>query len=445
MTKFDKLYGTLPGPMQNIALSLYGILNNRRRYNSEFWELLKTLEGGNPEVLRYEEFIKFFEISFESNYWRKVHNQYGMNFNNCSDIYEEIKKLPILDKKIVLQNVKELCTNYFDTKITYATTSGTTGAKLKFPQSVYMENKQWAVWWRYRRRFGIEFDEKMGWFGGKLIVPKTVINPPYWRHNYFSNQVMYSPIHLNNVNAVYYHEHIKKMQLRWLHGYPSQIAALAGFIRKNNLSRLKNIRFITTGAENLHSYQRELIEDVFQVPVRQHYGISEGVANISELPNGLYQADQDFSLVEFIAIEGSTDLYRVIGTNYSNISFPLFRYDTGDIVKIKKSGTSSNIVSFEGRQSDYLELLDGQRVGPMNQIFKNFQFVSEAQIVYSRQSDVITILIVPTHEYNIDRHEKIIYESFRERILNYRTVLKIMYVEMVERTQSGKVRSVIIH
>ena len=43
--------------------------------------------------------------------------------------------------------------------------------------------EQWAIWWRYRRLHGLQFNTWCGYFGGRSVVPLTQKRPPLWRFN----------------------------------------------------------------------------------------------------------------------------------------------------------------------------------------------------------------------------------------------------------------------
>ena len=70
-----------------------------------------------------------------------------------------------------------------------------------------------------------------------------------------------------------------------------------------------NIKKISLGAENLSLFQKTLIQKAFNVNPIQHYGLAEGVANISELENGRFRVDEDYSIVEFIKKENDQDFF----------------------------------------------------------------------------------------------------------------------------------------
>ena len=82
------------------------------------------------------------------------------------------------------------------------------------------------------------------------------------------------------------------------------------------------------------------MEKAFNVPIMNHYGQAEGVANFSQINKDGYLVDEDYSVVEFIKTDHKNK-YKVIGTSLYNLAFPLIRYDTQDIVDIKESNGRS--------------------------------------------------------------------------------------------------------
>jgi len=231
--------------------------------------------------------------------------------------------------------------------------------------------------------------------------------------------------------------------LSWLHGYPSQISFFAHLIRECGFEDHLKIEIITLGAENLNSHQLKIISNVFNCRIVQHYGLSEGCANISERPGGEMIPDMDFCLVEFDPIdEKDPSLCRIIGTNYNNFAFPLIRYDTGDTAVVeKKSDGSIRILSIDGRKEDYIFLKNGIQLGRLDHIFKDLIHVKEAQIVQEENYD-LDIFIVKGAEYDILNTEQKLIKEIKKRIsdeLNY----KITYVEKINRTTSGKLRLVV--
>jgi phenylacetate-CoA ligase len=202
-----------------------------------------------------------------------------------------------------------------------------------------------------------------------------------------------------------------------------------------------HVLVVTTGAESLHEHQINLIERAFGAKVRQHYGMAEAVANISERPNGMLVVDEDFSYVEFEPGDSDSS-NRIIGTNWSNPAFPLIRYDTGDraaLSEIRHEGWRV-VQSLEGRDEDYIALPDGRKIGRLDHIFKDFVEIREAQI-YQPDENAVVLRVVPADTYTETTEAKLIRET-RDR-LGDSIAISVEQHEAIERSASGKIKFVV--
>ena len=297
-------------------------------------------------------------------------------------------------------------------------------------------NKQWAIWWRYRRQLSIQIDTWCGWFGGKEVVPSNTNEKTFFRINYFGKQIMFSPFHLSKKNVIHYYKIIKRKKLTWLHGYPSQLTLLASLITELKLEPIKSVKIITIGSENITREQKHTIEAAFNAKVYQHYGLSEKVANISENFKGELLPDNDFCYLEYIHIEQNK--YRLIGTNFTNTAFPLIRYDTGDIVKL---GDRGEIIEIEGRMTDYVTLPNGNRFGPMNLIFKVLSNVFESQLFIKSDNEYV-FRIVKANNYNTENEESKLLKEIKNRMTDNTISISFEYLEKLPRTKTGKLKSI---
>jgi phenylacetate-CoA ligase len=257
---------------------------------------------------------------------------------------------------------------------------------------------------------------------------------------------MFSSYHLSDRTAGDYISALNRYKVPWVHGYPSTLAYLAGLKRDLGLPDVPSLKVVTIGAESLLPQQKALIENVFGVPVRQHYGMAEGVANISECPDGRLHVDEDFSYVEFIPIPGEKNSYRIVGTNWANPAFPLLRYDTGDIATIENETCTcprgGRIVSrIDGRKEDFVVLPSGAKVGRLDHIFKDMIRINAAQI-YQPNAGEILMRIVPGAEYDKGEDEAVLISETRKR-LGDEIGIRVDYVQELLKTKAGKLRFVV--
>ena len=257
---------------------------------------------------------------------------------------------------------------------------------------------------------------------------------------------MFSSYHLTRETASLYYEEIKKRGLTWLHGYPSHAARFAAFIIDLGLEPLTKVKYVTTGAENVLGNQVAAMQKVFpNAIIRQHYGLNEGVANISQDKDGMWKVDDDFCYVELIPVsEDNPCVCHIIGTGFSNLAFPLIRYDTGDLATVERNekGQVVRILSIDGRSSNALRQPSGHDIveASLSIVLHDFNNIVEAQFHQKSLSD-IELWVVRSKNYS-DRDEAQLRTSL-EKTFEKGVVCSIKYVDAVERTKAGKLKIVV--
>lgn len=285
---------------------------------------------------------------------------------------------------------------------------------------------------------GITFDACCSLFGGRSVVPVKQKNAPFSRINIPCKQEYFSTYHMSDKNMGWYLQELNHKQYPWIHGYPSAISLIADYILERGKKPDYQVRFITTGAENLLQSQKEKIRQAFGVYPYNHYGMSEGVANFSENLSKQMKVDEDFAAVEFCHMS-DTEETEVVGTTLNNFAMPLLRYRTKDIATCIETKDGRMIQSLDGRKEDYIQLKDGRKIGRLDHIFKDMVHVKEAQI-YQKNNNEIDIRIVKGKGYS-EKDER---QLMREASLRLTDVmLNIVYVDRVARSKGGKLRFVI--
>jgi phenylacetate-CoA ligase len=449
MSILERFYQRKPANIQSVLLSAEGMRIQRRRYGSPFQAILRSylerefLSEAEISSFRDTQIVKAAVFANKhSTFWRERFREAGIVPAEMRGL-RDLCSLPIIDKSVVRENIKIIAPNsWIFGRPAVAHTSGTTGSSLVFPVTSDTEKHQWSVWWRFRQSHGIHQTEWCSYFGGRSIMKAGRISPPFWRWNYPGRQLQFSAYHLSEETAPIYLGQLLRTRHAWLHGYPSQIALLAAYSISRGFD-FSHIRWVTLGAESLLPSQARQIEDAFGVKPIQHYGQSEGVANISECKFGRMHVDEDFSGVEFVT--DSSGSSRIVGTNIINPYFPLFRYSMGDLAEpvsvncpCRRPGRV--VSSIDGRIEDYIVTKDGRKVGRLDHVFKDSINVVEAQL---RQTETgsITALIVPAERFSEVDKETVLQE-LRTR-LGADMSINIVLVQSIPRSPSGKFRFVI--
>jgi len=446
----ETIYQNLPSFAQQIAMDLRGKNLRNSRYGELFKRTLKAtiarsaFTKGQLDDYRTMMLSSHLKYARHSPFWSDKFSAYSVD-PNASDPFAELAKLPILTKAEVRQNLARISNPLIAQDGLLRThTGGSTGSGLVFHETPECEAQRWATWWRYRLNLGISQEMTCGHFGGRCLIPLTRVDPPFWRVSKHTKQIIFSTQHLRRETIQSYVGKVEKMGLKWIHGYPSGISLMATWMLEQKIPPPAGLRIITTGSENLTMQVRERIKEAFGVPVYQHYGMSESVANFSETRDGKIMVDEDFAATEFIPI--ADNAHEIIGTNWHNPAFPLFRYAPGDSCELIQAPAGEAMVrqvgSINGRQQDFVVLKNGTMVGAaaLSLIFADAPHVVEAQFVQNTPGKV-EIRIVKGSSFGLEDEAAMANQLRRRfgRLCDYR----ITYVDKLSRTVNGKLRLVV--
>jgi phenylacetate-CoA ligase len=119
-------------------------------------------------------------------------------------------------------------------------------------------------------------------------------------------------------------------------------------------------------AEPLRTWQCQALTRILGTSVTDFYGMTElGLVAFRQPEDRAYRIPRFTFVLEFLPVPGSQSEERLIVTDLSNISMPIIRYDTGDLVRRDHSLPGAPIVEFSGRSVDRVILPDGTLVSPL--------------------------------------------------------------------------------
>ena len=448
----EAVYQRLPILLQNISCSVVGLHTEKTRYGREFRKQFEeafarticSVEKTN--AFRDQRLIAMVEHAARTSpFYRERFRAAGIAASDIRSI-EDLASLPILTKREAQAHAPRLVSTVIPPRETrMAHTSGTTGGALRFPVTMGAIQEQWAIWWRYRGWHGIKKGTWSALFAGRSIVPSKQDRPPFWRVNRPGRQLLFSGYHMSPKNLSAYVGELRRRKPPWLHGYPSLLALLAAYLVESDSDLGYDIHWVTTGAENLLPHQSAVIERALGVKPIQHYGLAEGVANMSQCELGRMHVDEDFAAVEFVPLR-QTGLHRIIGTNLTNPAAPLLRYDTQDLATIREGsscacGRPGRLVEkVDGRLEDYVVLRNGVRIGRMDHIFKDMVNIQEAQIHQARPGEM-TIRVVRGRGYRDEDEQGLLRET--EKRVGDNMKIRVEYWNSLPRSSTGKLRFVL--
>jgi len=303
--------------------------------NPSLWGVyqeLKESEFSPPEELlrlqleKAKEFLCF--AGKNSPYYRVLFQDIGFTPENIQCI-EDVRKIPICDKKILIGENEKIHAQYFFPKKFEAETSGTSGAALKFSKNERWDSTNRATMMRAYDWYGVKPWEVNGYLWGFNIsginaYKVKILDFLQNRRRLFN----YQPEEI-----LPFARFLKKAS--FLTGYSSMIYEIAKAINKageyspDDFKKLKLVK--GTSESILEVYRKEVLE-AFGIRMTSEYGAAEAGLIAFECPAGKLHVN-----IENIILE-TNEQNEAIVTNFSSHSFPIIRYNLGDIVELDKAG-----------------------------------------------------------------------------------------------------------
>lgn len=449
------IYNILPPNMQNLVCSGQGAIIKRQRYNKAFRDHLghlnSTQSKDESQINTYKEneTERLLNTCYKYvPYYTSVFKIAGVTPKDFKGL-EDIQKFPILEKEDIRNNWKQLVNlNYPKKRLVHSHTSGSTGKALDFYLTKDSIPFQWAVWWRFRGKYGFHLGDKHLNFTGKLVIPIQQEKPPFWRINYPLNQWLINMQQINVQKVPCIVDMINREGFRFFSGYPSIISSFCSLVKELNLKIIQPPKIVFTGAEKLFEYQKQLIEEVLCCKVTDHYGFTEGAGNASKCIYDFYHEDYEFGHLECfnpqINMEGGY-FGEILATGFSNYGMPFLRYRVGDTAlwtnkKCLCGIQSSLIIEIEGRSEDYVITPEGTKILRFDYLFKDTKSIKECQIVQKEINSLI-FRIVKRDSYK--KETEVHLRSLVKQWISPKLSIHFEYVKEIKRTESGKFKAVI--
>ena len=370
---------------------------------------------------------------------------------------KDLKNIPFLTKDLLRRNFSPLVAR--DAKKYRAvllSTSGTTGGKLNFYTDKPSNVLEFVYYWRFWNWAGYKLGDTFAELTAEFFVFfRKNINTLY-SFNRFSRRLVVNSLLISRTYLDGFISVFRKFKPLFLKGMPSNLYMLALVL---NEKRNHGISFqgIFSQGENLPQYQRDFIEKVFSSRVFDSYGHMERTAAISQCPLGAYHIHSDYGITELedphlpVGQEDNKDscVKEIIGTSLYNLSMPLIRYRTGDLINLNRSPQRCScgrgfptIASIAGRNTDTIITPDRRAVTALYTVFDRIPEIVMGQII-QEDIDQLLVKIVSASE-DADGTDRILMEKIRNFVGTAMNI-KIEHVTIheIQKDNLGKFKVVI--
>ena len=451
----SKIFNALPHPLKQGLRYAYGAIPLSVRYGKVFRDTYAFLQESQwwswerLEEYQMQQLSRLLHHAYQNvPYYRTVFDERGLKPGDIQN-FDDMKRLPYLTREIARANLSDLKANNLpESTFEYASTSGSTGIPLWFYRERGVTSLREAAFHaRMRGWIGYGFTDKCAVLRGNVVKKRERDSTAWWEYDPIDKLLFLSLFHMTKDNLSKYLDKLNEFHPKFIQAYPSGITILARYMKEQCIELTYPMEAILCGSENLHLWQRELLEDVFRCRIYSWYGHTEEVtlAGGCERDNR-YHLFNEYGITELVKSDGSLvdkegEVGEIVGTGFNNCAMPFIRYKTGDLAVYTQERCScgrnySLIKSVEGRTQEFLVARDGHltSLGDM-QIVAAFDNVRQFQF-YQEEKGKAVFNVVKMDAYT-EQDTECIKKALNERFGDS-VELTIRFVDHIPRTERGK-------
>lgn len=282
---------------------------------SETWSL------DSLEAYQLKKLQELVAVAYaNSTHYKNIFDALGLKPADIQSL-EDLKKLPIISKKELLNDNKEIHSNLKFKKQFQANTSGTSGETLKFKREESADSFNRASIYRGYSWYNVKPWELNGYFWGynfsemamlKIRILDSLQNR-FRIFNYRKESIDFFVRKLKNA--------------KYVHGYSSMIYETAKIINSQNLEKPANLKMVKGTSEKIFESYQDEIQKAFGQRMISEYGAAETGIIAFECPKGKMHLNMEGVIVEEID-------HEIVVTNLQMHAFPIIRYRLGDYIRL---------------------------------------------------------------------------------------------------------------
>lgn len=362
------------------------------------------------------------------------------------------ENLPVMTKKDLQVPLEDRLSNGFSRKNIYVNkTSGSSGTPFVFAKDKFCHALTWAEIIDRFGSLGISYNSSyQARFYG---IPLDFIGYHKERtKDLFSHRYRFPIFDLSEKKLEGMLTAFKRKKFDYINGYTSSIVLFAKFLKGKNILLTEicpTLKYCIVTSEMLFDDDKELMENVFGVPVINEYGASELDLLAFSNREGELEVNSRNIFVEILDdFDKPVPLGnpgRIIITSLYNKAHPMIRYDLGDIGVLSNSSTYKKPIleKLIGRTNDMARLPSGKIVAGLTFYYVTKSIISndgnvKEFIIEQTKLDTFKIQYVSGKELN--SQEKAAIEKAVTEYLEKGLKITFERAEILKRSERGKLK-----
>ena len=427
----------------------------KRRKSLRYWrdlERTQWLSRAEVEQVQFEALSRLIRHAFDNcPYYRGAWLKGGLHPQQLRSL-ADFTRWPLITRDTIRAHRMDMRATHPRLRLMSKATGGSSGVPLQFDLDFGSFDRRTAAWHRGYEWAGAGPGTKQLYLWGVPLGARSRTSRlKDHLYNRFHRRLVLNSFELSEATADAFLQRLNRYRPEVIVAYTNPLYAFARILKDRGV-RPSSPKSIVVGAEKLHSFQRELIEDVFNAPVFETYGSREFMLMGAECDRhqGLHMTMENL-LIEVLNERGerAADGQEgdVVVTDLYNYGMPFIRYANGDRA-IAGGGTCSCgrglplLKKVVGRQLDLIITPDGRRVPGefFPHLMKDHDAVRQFQVVQDAL-DHVKLVVVIKGEW--DARSRSLLECQVHDVLGDATRFEIEPVDEIPLTSAGKLRVVV--
>lgn len=389
-------------------------------------------------------------------FYRNHYAERAIDASSITSLARFADHVPIMTKDRLRNNLPSLHADDRIRQLITHRTGGSSGQPLLFPRDSLSIAAFWADYLLTRSWWGVRPGDSLAKIWGNFTPPTTFLDAAVTRakelvKSVAMNTFFLSAYEMSHENMARFAETLRRVKPRSIYGYSSALERFAVFVRDSATSlNLPGDSVVISTSEPLYPSRREMLRDVFGIPVTDEYGACELGFIAFECPAGTLHVLEQSTFVEVLDETGEArteGVGEILVTSLCSYSVPLIRYRLGDVVRLSRSGCScgrqgATLDAVEGRTWSLFRGLNGNTVYPdiiMRLVTTYAPGIARFQAIQDRLEH-IDVRLEARHDI-LPEQRSAICEGLAER-LGAGTIVDVQIVDKIEPERSGKFISV---
>jgi len=410
-------------------------------------ERSQWLPANRVRELQFDRLKSHLEFAYQHvPYYRRLFDEHGTQPDRIKD-FTDFRRIPFLTRESLRDQFENLRASTPIRGVQKLSTGGSTGSPVTVLADPFRNSFIDAARLRAHRWFDADV-------GVREIVlwgsPIEITRQDYIRYarDRLLNSRLLSAFNMGEANLAKYSDIIVRYRPVKMYGYASALYLLARYFQETKQTPPRSLKAIFATAEPLFDFQRETIQEVFEVKVSVEYGARDAGLMANECPNGGLHVPAEGMVVE-IERSGSDVTGAIIVTNLYSRAMPIIRYRTGDVGELGSEPCPCGrglplLKKVEGRQTDFLVATDGHILHALAVIYilREMDAVREFQVIQERL-DRIVVRMVPEASFSKGDESSIVRKV--RQLLGDNVEVVVDLATEIPRLPSGKFRYVTSH